>query len=178
MSKTKYFPHLAGSLILAAAGAVGLLHKWEPATGTSDAHLYVYADKLANGLPTACSGITKHVATIPLVVGQKLTQEQCNQQEEQALEKVQNQLAMCFKKLPPQSVYDAATSHAWNFGVNKTCTSAAMKQWNIPNYPLGCRLIAFQYDGSPNWSYADGRFIKGLHKRRIDEMQTCLKDVK
>ena len=175
---TKYFPHIAGSLVLASAGTLGLLHKWEPAKGSTDAHLVVYADKLANGLPTVCAGITKHVATVPVIVGEKWTEEKCRQQEEQALSKVQSQLVMCFKVLPPQSVFDAATSHAWNFGLNATCKSQAMKQWNLTNWKQGCRLIAFDYSGNPNWSYADGKFVQGLHNRRIDEMKTCLKDVK
>lgn len=178
----KYFPHLAGSLILASAalvGGTGLLDRWEPAKGKPDAHLYVYADKLAQGLPTVCNGITKHVATIPVIVGEKWTQEMCNRQEEQALEKLQTKLAQCFKILPPQSVFDAATSHGWNFGVNKTCSSAAMTQWNLGNYKLGCQLIAFQYDGTtPNWSYVDGKFYQGLHNRRLDESTTCMKDIK
>lgn len=178
MARMKYFPHLAGSLILASAGAVGIMHKWEPAKGSPDSHLVVYADKLASGIPTVCAGITKHVATIPVIVGQKWTQEMCNQQESQALEKVQNTLAQCFKTLPPQSVFDAATSHAWNFGASKTCYSQAMKHWNQGNYKLGCRLIAFDYEGNPNWSYSDGKFVRGLHNRRLDEMNLCLKDVK
>ena len=182
MARTKYFPHLAGSLILASAAVVGgkgLLDRWEPAKGSPDAHLVVYADKLAQGLPTVCNGITKHVATIPVVVGEKWTQEMCNQQEEQAVAKIQDSLAQCFKVLPPQSVFDAATSHAWNFGVGKTCSSSAMRHWNQGNYKLGCQLIAYQYDGTtPNWSFSDGKFVKSLHNRRVDEMQTCLKDVK
>jgi lysozyme len=179
MSKMKYFPHLAGTLILASTSAIYLLHKWEPARGKPDAHLFVYADKLAGGLATVCSGITKHVATIPVVVGDKWTQEMCDQQEEQALAKVQTTLAMCFKTLPPQSVFDAATSHAWNFGVNKTCGSEAMKQWNFGNMRLGCQLIAFEYDGkTPNWSFVGKRFEQGLQNRRIDEKNLCLKDVK
>ena len=63
MARTKYFPHLAGSLILASAAVVGgkgLLDRWEPAKGSPDAHLVVYADKLAQGLPTVCNGITKY----------------------------------------------------------------------------------------------------------------------
>ena len=174
----KYFPHIAGSLILASAASLGILHKWEPAKGKPDAHLVVYADKLANGLPTVCRGITKHVATVPVIVGEKWTEEKCRQQEEQALSKVQSQLVLCFKTLPPQSTFDAATSHAWNFGVSKTCNSAAMKQWNMQHWEMGCRLLAFDYQGKPNWSYADGKFVQGLHNRRIDEMNLCLKDVK
>jgi lysozyme len=179
MSIKKYFPHLAGSLVLASASAVGLLHKWEPARGKPGAHLVVYADKLARGLPTVCSGITKHVATIPVIVGEVWTQEMCDQQEEQALSKLQLRLAKCFIVLPPQSVFDAGTSHGWNFGVNRTCGSQAMLQFNLQNYKLGCRLIAFEYDGvTPNWSYSDGKFEQGLQNRRIDEMKLCLRDVK
>lgn len=182
MARMKYFPHLAGSLIIASAALVGgngLLDRWEPAKGKPDAHLYVYADKIANGLPTVCNGITKHVATIPVIVGEKWTQEMCNQQEEQALEALQTKLASCFKIKPPQSVFDSSTSHGWNFGVNKTCGSAAMLQFNLGNYKLGCQLIAFQYDGTtPNWSYVDGKFYQGLHNRRLDEKNVCLKDVK
>ena len=177
MGRLKYFPHLAGSLVLASAATVGMLNKWEPAKGKPDAHLYVYADKLAQGLPTVCSGITKHVATIPVIVGERWTPEMCLQQESQSLERVQGSLVQCFKTLPPQSVFDAGTSHAWNFGVSKTCGSAAVKQWNLKNYKVGCRLIAFDYKNNPNWSYSDGKFVQGLHNRRVDEMNLCLRDV-
>ncbi len=179
MARMKYFPHLAGSLVLASAASVGLLHKWEPAKGSPDIHLYVYEDKIASGTLTVCSGLTNAVSEKKLIKGDKWTQEECNKNEEKALAKLQEQLALCFRELPPQSVFDAATSHAWNFGVGKTCTSGAMKQWNKKDYTLNCRLIAYQYDGTtPNWSFSDGKFVQGLHNRRVDEMQTCLKDVK
>jgi GH24 family phage-related lysozyme (muramidase) len=175
----KYFPHIAGSLILASAASLGMLHKWEPANGKPDAHLYVYEDKIASGTLTVCSGLTNAVSKKKLVKGDKWTQQECNENEAIALEALQNALALCFKKLPPQSTFDAATSHAWNFSVNKTCSSAAMKHFNQGNYRMGCRLIAYQYDGTtPNWSFSDGKFVQGLHNRRIDEMNLCLKDVK
>ena len=177
MATLRYFPHLAGSLVLASAATVGVLNKWEPAKGSPDAHLIVYADKLAQGLPTVCAGITKHVATIPVVVGDKWTPEMCLEQESQALEKVQSTLVKCFKTLPPQSTFDAATSHAWNFGAGKTCSSQAMKQWSAGNFKLGCTLIASTYDGKPNWSFSDGKFIQGLQNRRQDEVKLCLRDV-
>ena len=178
MARLKYFPHLAGSLILASAGAVGLMHKWEPAKGSPDAHLYVYEDKLASNVLTVCYGLTNAVSPKKLIKGDKWTQEECNANEAKALETLQDKLAACFTRLPMQSVFDAATSHAWNFGVNDTCKSQAMKQWNLTNWNQGCRLIAFDYSGKPNWSYADGKFVQGLHNRRIDEMNLCLKDVK
>lgn len=179
MAKMKYFPHLAGSLILASAGALGLMHKWEPAKGSPDAHLYVYEDKLASNVLTVCSGLTNAVSPKKLVKGDKWNQQECDTNEAIALEVLQSKLALCFTKLPPQSVFDSATSHGWNFGVGKTCGSASMKQWNLGNYKLGCNLIAYQYDGTtPNWSYSDGKFVRGLHNRRLDEADVCMKDVK
>lgn len=179
MSKLKYFPHLAGSLVLASAASVGILHKWEPAKGAPDAHLFVYEDKIAHNTLTVCSGLTNAVSKKKLIKGGKWTEQECKENEEHALEKLQSKLALCFTRLPPQSIFDAAASHGWNFGVSKTCGSVAMTQWNLGNYRIGCQLLAYQYDGkTPAWSYSDGKFYKGLHNRRIDEMNVCLKDVK
>lgn len=181
MSIKRFFPHLAGSLVLASAGTIGILHKWEPAVDPKnpEAHLVVYTDGIGKGRPlTVCSGLTNAVSKKKLVSGDKWTQAECDTYESVALDEIQTKLAMCFTKLPPQSVFDAATSHAWNVDVSKTCKSESMRQWNIGNYKMGCQLLAFQYDGkTPNWSYSDGKFVKGLHNRRQDEMNYCMKDV-
>lgn len=181
MSIKKYFPHLAGSLILASAGTVGILHKWEPAVDPKnpEAHLIVYTDGIGKGRPlTVCSGLTNAVSKKKLVSGDKWTQAECDTYESIAIIEVQEKLAMCFTSLPPQSVFDSATSHAWNFGYAKTCGSASMREWNKGNYRQGCQLLAYQYDGkTANWAYSDGKFYKGLHNRRIDEMTYCMKDV-
>lgn len=154
------------------------MHKWEPAKGAPDAHLYVYEDKLASNVLTVCSGLTNAVSPKKLIKGERWTQQECNTNEALALEVLQSKLVTCFTRLPPQSVFDSATSHAWNFGVGKTCGSTSMKQWNLGNYKLGCNLLAYQYDGTtPNWSYSDGKFVRGLHNRRLDEAAVCLRDV-
>ena len=191
MARLKYFPHLAGSLILASAALVGgngLLDKWEPAKGTPEAALVVYADKLAQGLPTVCNGVTKHVSSRPVIVGDVWTKEQCAQEETQALEKVQIKLAGCFTVLPLQSVFDAATSHAWNNGVGATCSSLAMKAWNQSNWNLGCTRIAYSDAGNRVWSYVktgkivngkpEMKFVQGLANRRDDEMRLCKEGIK
>ena len=167
---------VAGATLVAASPwLVEFLPSWER---DHKAPTTVYADNLAGGLPTVCSGITKHTATIPVIVGEVWTEAQCQEQESQALFKIQQRLAKCFTLAPPQSVFDSATSHAWNFGVAKTCGSEAMKQWNLGNYALGCELLAYQYDGTtPNWSYVGGKFYRGLHNRRKAEMENCLKVV-
>lgn len=188
MARTKYFPHLAGALVLASAVAGGMLDKWEPAKGKDGAELVVYADKLAGGLPTVCNGITKHVSTFPVVVGETWTKEMCKQQQDQALEKVQESLTKCFKVLPPQSVFDAATDHAWNNGYGATCGSGAMKAWNNSQWAFGCRLLAFTPDGAPQWASVrtgkmlpngkpEFKFVQGLHNRGIDRVNLCQKDI-
>lgn len=186
MSKPRYFPHLAGSLVLASAAALGLLHKWEP--DPRDPGL-VYADNLAGGLPTVCSGLTRHVTSTPIIVGERWAPEKCRAEESAALEKVQGRLARCFTTLPPQSVFDAATSHAWNFGSPSTCGSAAMTAWNRKQWELGCKRIAHSDSGRPVWSYVKtGRMlpngkpeyelIQGLVNRRADEVRVCMGDLR
>ncbi|WP_039052240.1 lysozyme family protein, partial [Bordetella avium] len=54
----------SGVLILASAGLMGFLGHWE-----GEGQPVVYADKPAGGLPTVCTGITKHTGPSPVVVG-------------------------------------------------------------------------------------------------------------
>ncbi|KRC36224.1 lysozyme [Acidovorax sp. Root219] len=180
--RSKYFPHLAGSLLLATGAVMAFLGKWEP--DQRDPGL-VYADQLAGGLPTVCKGLTKHVTTRPLVVGQRWTVQQCAQEEGAAIEALQLRLANCFTRLPPQAVFDMATSHAWNNGVGNTCASQAMVAWNVGDWELGCERLSRSNAGKLVWSYvrtgrmlADGRpemrFVQGLANRRADETKTCL----
>lgn len=181
-SKRRYFPHLAGSLVLVSAGLWGFLEKWESGP---QPQLIVYADKLANGLPTVCDGLTHHVTKTPIVVGERWTLEKCTQEQGAALERVQVALAGCFKILPPQQVFDMASSHAWNNGAPNTCSSQAVAAWNAGDWELGCRRMSKSDAGKPVWSYvrtgkklADGtpekRFVQGLANRRADETKTCL----
>lgn len=144
----------------------------------------VYADKLAksakypNGLPTNCSGVTPYITTTPMVVGEDWGKEKCDREDAAAMAKVQHRLRPCFKYQPPQSVFDAASSHAWNLGVSATCGSSAMRAWNSGQWKTGCERLHFSADGRPIWVYAGGKFIKGLDNRRGAEVEFCLKDVK
>lgn len=188
-AKPRVIPFLGATLILGGMGAWGTIDKWESGR---EVHLVVYADKLAGGLPTVCSGITRHVTTTPIIVGQRWTLEQCGREESAALDKVQQALLRCFRRAPPQSVFDAATSHAWNNGAPNTCGSVAMQQWNAGNWAAGCDRMAHDNEGRPVWSSVrtgrmipDGkggmrpefRFVRGLYNRRLDEAAACLKDV-
>lgn len=168
-------PVIAG-LVLASAGLMAFLGRWE-----GDEEFVVYADKLAGGLPTVCRGLTKHITDTPIIVGQRWSAGKCQQEEERAVTKVQLRLLQCFTRTPPQSVFDMATSHAWNLGVGATCGSSAMKAWNRGEWELGCRRIYQSDDGRPVWSYvtrynggkAEKVFVRGLANRREAEYRLC-----
>lgn len=175
-----------GALIAASAAVFGILNTWEP--DPRDPGL-VYADKLAGGLPTVCKGITRHVTTTPVIVGQRWTPARCAQEEGAAIEKLQLQLARCFTRTPPQSVFDMATSHAWNNGVASTCGSLAMVSWNEGLWEQGCRRLSLSDEGKPVWSYVrtgrvlpngkpEMRFVQGLANRRADETRQCLEGLR
>jgi|SRR5215217_163588 len=178
----RYIPRLGGSLVLASGAVFAFLNVWEP--DKKDPGL-VYADKLAGDLPTVCNGITKHVTVLPVVVGERWAPEKCAREEAAAIVRLQERLVQCFTKLPPQEVFDMATSHAWNNGVANTCTSLAMAAWNNGQWDLGCRRISRSDAGKYVWSYVktgrklpDGKpeykFVQGLANRRDAETKNCL----
>ena len=171
-------------LLLGTVALTAFLAVWEGGkTGKGDAT--VYADKLAGGIPTVCNGLTKHITSTPIIVGEKWSAEKCELEERRALVSMQLKLETCFTRLPPQSVFDMASSHAWNFGWFATCGSQAMKAWNAGDWALGCRRLAYSDGGNPVWSYVstgrvvDGKpekkFVRGLANRRQAEFKECVK---
>lgn len=180
--KVVFIAALGGSLIFASPAMRDFVDGWE--VGRADP-LVVYADKLAGGLPTVCSGITRHVTKTPIVVGERWTHEKCEREEQAAWSTMQHRLVKCFTKLPPQSVFDMGSSHAWNNGVSATCGSAALRAWNAGDYVVGCRRLAYSDAGRPVWSYAktgrivngkpEMKFVRGLANRRVAEDGVCRK---
>lgn len=173
---------VAGGAVVAAALVFGSdplmehIEKWE--TGGKPT-LTVYADKLAGGLPTVCDGLTRHVTTTPIIVGETWSRAKCDRETKRAMyEKVQKPLAACLPADVPQSVFDALSSHAWNLGVARTCGSVAAQYVRMRDYETGCRRLAHSASGKPVWSTAGGRFVRGLLNRRLDEVKLCLRDVK
>lgn len=159
---------IAAGLLLCSGALYSFLGRWEGAD-----ELTVYADRLAKGIPTVCRGLTYHVTNTPIIVGDVWTKEQCEREEKRAIEVVQWQLLECFTLPPPQRVFDAATSHAWNFGAPKTCGSEAMKAWNLGAWSIGCRRMQISDGGKLVWVYSDGKFVRGLANRRAAERALC-----
>ena len=84
-------------LMLGAAALVAFLAVWEGGKGAGGDSI-VYADQLAGGIPTVCNGLTKHVTSTPIVVGEKWSAEKCVAEEHKALVSMQLKLETCFNK--------------------------------------------------------------------------------
>ena len=167
---SKQIVYRGGALTLASVGLVVMLTRWEPA---KDAGL-VYADRLADGLPTVCNGITRHVSPYPVVVGERWSPSKCALAEEHAIAQTQMRLLPCFKVQISQGQFDAFSSFAWNVGFSAACKSRAMTLTNAGQAAQGCDALAHRPNGEPAWSYAAGRYVFGLYKRRLDERRLCL----
>lgn len=159
---------LIPAAFLAALGsplAYSTLDRWE-GTITS-----VYADKLANNIPTFCAGRTDWTAK----VGTKLTSDFCKEVDKITLLEYGYAILECvdWKYLSTRRLI-GLTIFAINVGKQGACGSQAVKQINLGNIIVGCRLLAFKYDGTPNWSYVDGKYVQGLNNRRQAEMTLCL----
>lgn len=183
-SKVIWVAALGGFVTLLSPMLLGHLEKWE--SGPKRV-LTVYADKLAGGIPTVCNGLTRHVTKTPIVVGQRWTDEKCLAEELAALERVQRAVLACFTRLPPPSVLNMASSHAWNFGYPSTCGSGAMTAWNRGEWEKGCQRISRGDDGRLVWSFVSTTnartgvktytFVQGLANRRADEAEKCTEDL-
>lgn len=160
-----------GALSLFAPDLQGFLDRWE-----GKGQNVVYADKLAKGLPTVCRGITKYTSPDPVVVGEFWSAERCLEVERLVVEKGQLELADCItvSPAPAQHVFDAFTSHGHNFGNPTTCASRAMALLNQGKTAEACRALAWGPNGQKVWAYADGKYVQGLHNRRLAEEKLCL----
>lgn len=86
-----------------------------------------------------------------------------------------NRVQSCMKREPLVGQLVAFTSHDFNTG--GWCTSRSMREFNAGNDEVSCKAISTSTDGSPAWSYVDGRYVAGLQSRRKREEQTCLESV-
>jgi lysozyme len=157
---------LAAPLVLGSVALLGAMHQWE------DQRLTVYADKLAGGLPTYCSGRTQP----PRPVGEVLTQAQCNTIDRKtAIEYGRAVLACVPADKFDQNSLDAFTLFAINVGKHGACTSRAAGLMRDGNREAACKALARTPDGRPAWSYASGVYVQGLQNRRQYERNWCLR---
>lgn len=85
-----------------------------------------------------------------------------------------NGVLNCVKAPLKENQYNAFVLMAYNVGVSGFCSSRALRLFNEGRTKEACRAIAYSPSGTPVWSFVRGRFIQGLHNRRLYEMNTCL----
>lgn len=158
------------ALVAALSGPLALntLTRWE-----GDVHR-VYADQLANGIPTYCAGRTDWTAKPGMV----LTSDFCAEVNRTTLLEYGYKVLECttWANLTPDRLV-GLTIFAINVGIDGACNSQAVRAINRGDIVTGCNLLAYKPDGSPNWSQAAGKFVQGLHNRRKAERVLCLKGV-
>lgn len=153
---------------LTGPAALGMLTRWE-----GDIHK-VYADNLAGGIATWCAGQTQGQKPGP--VGTVLTSDYCAVVNKATLVEYGYAVLECanWDYLSANRLI-ALTIFAVNVGKDGACKSQAMVNINRGNVKRGCDLIAYKPNGEPNWSIAGGKFVRGLHSRRIAERDLCLR---
>lgn len=147
--------------------AYTMLERWEGNI------LHVYADHLADGLPTYCAGRTDKGA----VVGTKLTSDDCREVNKATLLEYGYAVLGCanWDYLTPNRLI-ALTMFAVNVGKEGACNSRAIRLVNAGDVAGGCGALATRPSGEPAWSFAGGKYVQGLQNRRQAERALCLKN--
>lgn len=174
MNKAKIGAAIGGGVIVVAGLFIGqpemiaALQRWEGQKTT------VYADKLAYGVPTVCSGYTDW----SLRVGQVYDKAFCDKLDQKTA--VEYGLAVV-KCIGPenlnQSSLDAMTLFAINVGKAGACGSRAAREMRAGRHDSGCRAISRAPNGSRVWITSGGKPRKGLANRRDFETAWCLRPV-
>lgn len=102
------------------------------------------------------------------------TKEECNVLLRKELQEHGKGVLNCVKRPMKENEYEAFTLFAYNVGVTGACSSRAMRLFNEGRTVEACNALAFSPSGSPAWSYVNGKFIRGLHNRRLYERFMCL----
>jgi lysozyme len=163
---------VVAGLVVSGAAVLGAMSQWE-GDGSK-----VYADKLAGGIPTVCSGHTDW----KLRVGTAYSKEECDKIDSKNAEKYGLAIIACSGHTEDKPVFinqhefDAHTLRAINIGIAGECGSRSMKLLKAGMHEESCDAIAHGPDGTPVWSYTNGgaKFVRGLYNRRLFEREWCL----
>ncbi len=97
--------------------------------------------------------------TSGVIPGKTITERQAAEGLISNVLRVERALERCMKQQPPQKVYDAAVSFAFNVGTGNACSSTLVKLLNQRRWADACRQL-------PRWVYVKGVFNQGLDNRR------------
>lgn len=122
---------------------------------------HTYID--AVGIPTIGFGTTKDVKP-----NQTITPERALIRLLQDANVMEKQLKQCIGDVPMhQHEWDAIVSWTYNVGTGAACKSTLVKKLKAGDYTGACNELS-------RWTYAGGKQLPGLVKRREHERQMCL----
>lgn len=124
-----------------------------------------YAYKDIVGVPTVCSGYTGK----DIVFGRKYSPDECSAYLATELKTHSLGILECIRVPVSQNEYIAYSLFAYNVGVKGACGSTSFKLLNQNKRTEACNALV-------NWSYAGGKWVQGLHNRRIYEAAICKKE--
>lgn len=147
-----------GGLILASAAVVSALSMDE---GT---RYKPYRD--LGGVWTVCQGVTGE----DVILGKTYTKQECKQLLDKHILIAGQAVLSCAEAPLNQYQYDAFVRFTYNVGGDAFCKSTLVKKLNEGDYTGACNQLQ-------RWVYIDGKFSKGLKKRRESERKLCLTPV-
>ncbi len=144
---------IAAALTLSASALVGLaLHEGYRDT----AYIPVPGD-----VPTIGFGTTESVK-----MGDRITPPKALARALTDVQKFEGALKQCVRVPLHQYEYDAFVSLAYNIGSGAFCGSTLVRKLNAGDYAGACAEI-------DRWTYAGGKRLPGLVKRRAEERARC-----
>ena len=142
------------AVILAAATTL--------AAGFEGLRQYAYDDpRPGDSILTVCYGSTKDVQR-----GRRYTLEECKKRLEDDMVESIRIVQKCHPDLP-DNVLIAFSDAVYNIGPKVACNSTAAKYLKQGNYDAACKEL-------PRWNKSNGVVLKGLTRRRNEEMEICL----
>ena len=144
---------IAAALTLSASALVGIaLHEGYRDT----AYIPVSGD-----VPTIGFGTTEVVK-----MGDRITPPKALARALTDVQKFEGALKQCVRVPLHQHEYDAFVSLAYNIGSGAFCSSTLVRKLNASDYAGACAEI-------DRWTYAGGKRLPGLVKRRAEERAQC-----
>lgn len=113
------------------------------------------------GVVTACAGHTKTA-----LLGRSYTRAECEQFLTNDLAQHAQGVKACISRSMTTGQSAAFVSIAYNVGVSKFCNSTITKKFNLGDVQGACAEIS-------RWTYAKGKLLPGLVKRRATERAMC-----
>jgi lysozyme len=174
MSRARLATAIGGGAIVIAGLVIGGPDVISALQRVEGQETTVYADKLAYGIPTVCSGYTDW----SLRVGQVYDKAFCDRLDRETAIEYGLAVVKCIgaDKLNQHSL-ESFTLFAVNVGKAGACGSRAAQLMRASKHDEGCKAISRGPTGKRVWITSGGQPRKGLANRRDFETAWCLKPV-